>query len=38
VDDDDVETDDDSVDNDQAIEMAIKYPNKFSESVANEVS
>jgi hypothetical protein len=38
VDDDGVETDEDSVDDDQAVELALKYPNKFSENVANEVS
>ena len=37
VDDDDVQTDE-SVEDDEAVELARKYPNKFSESVANEVS
>lgn len=38
VDDDGVETDEDSVDDNQAVELSLKYPSKFSESVANEVS
>jgi hypothetical protein len=38
VDDDGAASDDDSVDDTQAVELALKYPNKFSESVAIEVS
>jgi hypothetical protein len=38
VDDEDIETDKDSEDDVQAVKLALKYPNKFSESVANEVS
>ncbi|KAN0137968.1 hypothetical protein V8E53_004452 [Lactarius tabidus] len=36
VDIDDIETDKDSEDDVQVVELALKYPNKFSESVANE--
>ena len=35
--DDNVETDD-SVEDEEAVELACEYPNKFSESVAKEVS
>jgi hypothetical protein len=38
VDDDGAVSDDDSADDNQAVELALKYPNKFSESVAIEVS
>ena len=37
VDNDNVQTDE-SVEDDEAVELAHKYPNKFSESMANEVS
>ena len=37
MDDNNVQTDE-LVEDDEAIELACKYPNKFSESVANEVS
>ncbi|KAN0141184.1 hypothetical protein V8E53_000940 [Lactarius tabidus] len=36
VDDDGAVSDDDSADDNQAVELALKYPNKFSESVAIE--
>ena len=37
VDDDNVDTDDEAEDN-EAVELASKYPNKFSKNVAKEVS
>jgi hypothetical protein len=38
VDDENSETDDDSMEDDNTVEFALKQPNKFSESLAIEVS
>ena len=38
VDDEGTETDEDPANDEQALELALKFPNKFSESLAIEVS